>query len=205
MSIAEDQPIHYLGPGANGIAMSVADFDAIESCDERYRYELIHGVLVVNPIPSEQESDPNEELGHLLRSYQADGPQGSNLDATLPERYVYIGQDRRRADRVIWAGLGRVPDPKVDTPSIVVEFVSQGRRNWLRDYEEKRIEYLNAGVREYWVIDRFRRTMTVFLSNDQEQHEQVLSEADTYQTDLLPGFVLPLKQLFAAADRWSAE
>ena len=54
--------------------------------------------------------------------------------------------NRRRADRVIWTGLGRVPDPEKDIPSIVVEFVSKRRRDALRDYEAKRDEYLAAGV-----------------------------------------------------------
>ncbi|MDX1944706.1 MAG: hypothetical protein SFU86_04800 [Pirellulaceae bacterium] len=40
----------------------------------------------------------------------------------------------RRRDRALWIGLGRLPDPKVDLPTIVVEFVSPGRRNFLRDY-----------------------------------------------------------------------
>ena len=61
---------------------------------------------------------------------------------------------------MIWAGLGRMPNPRKDPPAIVVEFVSEGKRSWLRDYREKRAEYLAAGIREYWIIDRFARTMT---------------------------------------------
>ena len=62
---------------------------------------------------------------------------------------------------MIWAGLGRAPNPRKDVPTIVVEFVSEGKRNRVRDYREKRAEYLAAGVREYWIIDRFRRTQTI--------------------------------------------
>jgi hypothetical protein len=34
----------------NGICMSPADFDAITEYDDLYKYELIHGVVIVNPI-----------------------------------------------------------------------------------------------------------------------------------------------------------
>ncbi len=91
-----------------------------------------------------------------------------------------------------WDG---VPDVEHDLPTIVVEFVSRGKRDWIRDYEEKRGEYLALGVREYWVIDRFRRTMTVFRQPPAEPAEQVIDEKGTYRTPILPGFELPLARL----------
>ena len=56
--------------------MTPEEFDAVTAYDERYAYELINGVLVVTPIPSEAESDPNEELGVMLRTHQANHPRG---------------------------------------------------------------------------------------------------------------------------------
>jgi Uma2 family endonuclease len=191
-----------LGFGSAGILMTPEEFDAVTEYDDRYRYELIHGVLVVSPIPSEAEADPNEELGYLLRDYKARHPQGSALDKTLCERYISTPDSRRRADRVIWAGLGRVPDPEADVPTIVVEFVSKSKRDRTRDYEEKRREYLTLGVAEYWVIDRFRRVMTVYRQPDAAPAEQVVAAADTYRTPLLPGFELPLARLLTVADDW---
>jgi Uma2 family endonuclease len=105
--------------------MTPEEFDAITNYDDRYRYELVRGVLVVSPIPSEAERDPNEELGYLLRDYKKHHPLGSALDKTLAEHEILPGAERRRADRVIWAGLGRVPDPVTDVPTIVIEFVSK--------------------------------------------------------------------------------
>src|SRR5437773_7412094 len=153
-----------LSRASNGMLLTPAEFDAVTDYDDRYDYELIHGVVIVNPIPLEAESDPNEELGFWLRSYKQSHPQGAALDATLSERYLRTHDSRRKADRVIWAGLGRLPDPLVDVPTIVVEFVSRRKRDRLRDYEEKRREYLALGVQEYWIIDRFRRLMSVYRS-----------------------------------------
>jgi Uma2 family endonuclease len=89
-----------------------------------------------------------------------------------------------------------------DIPAIIVEFVSSKRRDWIRDYDEKRIEYLNAGARDYWIIDRFRRLMTIHRQNSGLPTTLVIKESESYQTDLLPGFVLPLARLLAKADQW---
>jgi len=117
--------------------------------------------------------------------------------------YVHFADSRRRADRVIWAGLGRIPDPKTDVPAIVVEFVSNRHRDRVRDYEEKRRQYLAIGVQEYWIIDRFQRIMTVCRGRPGEPAEQIIKENEIYRTPLLTGFELPLARLLKVADDWA--
>lgn len=201
-TLLESPPV--LGPDSNGRLMTPDEFDAVTEWDENYRYELVHGVLVVNSIPSEHQASPNDELGWLLRAYKWTHPSGAVLDETLPERYIRTTDSRRMADRVIWIGLGRTPDPKRDVPAIAVEFVSKGKRNWRRDYVEKKREYLEVGVKEYWIIDRFQRTMTVVLNAPGGPTETIVTESENYTTLLLPGFELPLARLFALADQWAA-
>ena len=188
--------------GCAGIRMTAQEFDAIRRSDPRFRYELIGGRLVLSRMPSIGEVGPNQELGRLLLNYGETAQGASVLDGTIPERYVTPGENRRRADRLIWTGLGRTPVEEEDLATIVVEFVSKSKRDWLRDYEEKRVEYLELGVVEYWVIDRFRYTMTVFRKPPAEPAEQILDATATYRTPLLPGFELPLARLFAVADKW---
>jgi Uma2 family endonuclease len=200
MSTVLDPRITYLDVSCNGMNMTPEEFDAVEDWDPAYEYELIRGTVIVNPIPSEGEVDPNGELEMMFRAYQAVHPQGKCLDKSLQERYVYLPDgSRRKADRVIWAGLGRRPHPKKDVPAIVVEFVSRAARDRRRDYELKRDEYLQLGVKEYWVIDRFHRFMMVFRPDGSEQK---ITESEIFQTSLLPGFELPLARLFALSDEW---
>ena len=146
-AVAQKKRKTILGPELNGTLMTPEELDAVEEYDDNYIYELIHGVLVVNPIPLESEVGPNEYVGHLLLAYWERDVAHSALDATLPERYIRTKDSRRRADRLIWAGLGRMPDWKKDLPSIAVEFVSRARRDRLRDYEEKQREIHGAGHR----------------------------------------------------------
>jgi Uma2 family endonuclease len=191
------------GPDWNGARLTPEEFDAIEEYDEDYSYELVHGVVVVNPIPLGEETGPNEMLGYLLLAYKNDHPQGKALDNTLPQQYVRTGTSRRLADRIIWAGLGRTPHRLNDRPTIAVEFVSGSKRDRKRDYEEKRKEYMEVGISEYWIIDRFRRIMAVISNQPDGPNERLVHESETYQTPLLPGFELPLARLLAVADEWA--
>jgi Uma2 family endonuclease len=187
------------GPGSAGLSMTNEQFDAIrpEQLQRGCRYELINGVLIVSPQPGVGERGPNDELGALLRIYRKNPASRGVIDQTLPEHTV-PATNRRRADRVIWTGLGRAPDFQNDIPSIIIEFVSKRWRDFIRDYQTKRDEYLAAGVKEYRVIDRFRRIMTIYRQGQIDPI--IVTERDTYQTDLLPGFALPLSELLAEAD-----
>ena len=196
-----EKRVRWLGPESMALVLSKDEFLAIDEYDDRYRYELIHGVVVVSPYPGPGERGPNGVLEHWLWSYHEASPQLSKLDGTLSEQAIDTGACIRRADRVIWASLGRQPSPMKDVPSIVIEFVSNTNRDRRRDYDDKRAEYASIGVVEYWVIDRFRRTMTVCRGN---HVARVVKQDEVYETPLLPGFRLPLGDLLEIADRWSA-
>src|SRR5579872_1304667 len=89
--------LHFeIGRRHNGILMTPEEFDAIDDYDDNYRYELINGVLIVNPMPSVFERDPNEELGYWLRRYSDQHP--GHLNKTIFEEYINTAVGRRRAD-----------------------------------------------------------------------------------------------------------
>ncbi len=185
-----------------GTLMDVDEFLQIEDFEEGWRYELLNGVVIVSPAPGPGERDPNDELNYSLRLYRDTHPNGSILDATMAEQEIETSLGIRRADRVIWAGLGRRPDPQADPPTIVIEFVSESSRDRRRDYEQKRLEYAEIGVAEYWIFDRFRRTLTVCCGNEAPR---IVRESETYSTRQLPGFELPMGKLLAVADRWKRQ
>jgi Uma2 family endonuclease len=62
----------------------------------------------------------------------------------------------------------------------------------------KRQEYFAAGVRLVWIVDPVARTVAVYTAPEQST---VWSEDQTLAGEpLLPGFTLPLRELFAALD-----
>lgn len=187
-----------IGPESAGMRMTPEEFAAIEDWDPHYRYELVHGVVVVSPPPSPGERKPSDRLAYLFQKYMEERPD-CPVDETLPEQEIRTSSGVRRADRTVWTGLGRTPDVQVDLPTIVIEIVSRTSRDRRRDYVEKRAEYADLGIAEYWVFDRFDRSMTVCRAG---MEDVVIREGESYTTDLLPGFELSFDELQGFADRY---
>ncbi len=94
---------------------------------------------------------------------------------------------------------GRVPREPVPTliPDLAVEVLSAGNTD--AEMDRKRSEYFGAGVRLLWVVNAERRTVTVYAS---ATTMEVLAEDRTLSGgDVLPGFTLELRDLFAELDR----
>ncbi len=188
-----------LGPACAGIQMTEDEFIAHDDWEIGPRYELIQGVLIVSPAVSGAERFPNDELGYWLRTYRDANP--GIIDDTAYECDVRTSHGIRRVDRAVFMNLGRAPKSIGDVPAIIVEFVSYGKRNIQRDYFDKRDEFLALGVKEYWVVDRFDRTLVVFSGATNDPQVRRFPASENYTTPLLPGFVLPLQELFDIADR----
>jgi Uma2 family endonuclease len=93
----------------------------------------------------------------------------------------------------------RIPDEPVPNvvPDLAVEVLS--RRNTPAEMALKRGEYFRAGVKLVWEIDPRARTVRVYTAVDQFRD---LTAADALDGGaVLPGFTLPLAQLFAELDR----
>ena len=73
----------------------------------------------------------------------------------------------------------------------------------MRDYVHKRAEYLAVGIQEYWIVNRFDRTMTVYRKSGKGKRETIVHGDEVYRTLLLPGFELELAKLLAVADAWA--
>ena len=172
-----------------GLLMTGAEFDAVEEVDPLYRYQLIRGVVVVSRRPVAAHERFVDIFGYLLRKHQFEHPNGAILDETLPGRYVRTEPDtRRQPDRAVWVGLGREPDEAIDIPAIIIEIVSRSRRDRVRDFETKRDEYRAAGVKEYWIVDRFADPGPAATVCCADGSERVVGPDQTYETPLLPGF-----------------
>lgn len=80
--------------------------------------------------------------------------------------------DPRRQDRY-WLGA-----------DLAVEVVSPDDPD--RDYEEKRVDYAEAGIQEYWIADPDRGTITVLtLQSGQYEEYGVFTRGDTVTSALL--------------------
>lgn len=92
----------------------------------------------------------------------------------------------------------RVPDEPVPdlAPDLAVEVLSLS--NAVKEMARKRREYFQAGVRLVWEVDPRRRQVSVYTEPDRATGS---TKADTLDGgDVLPGFTLPLPELFAELD-----
>ena len=81
-------------------------------------------------------------------------------------------------------------------PDLAVEVLSES--NTEAEMTRKRQDYFTAGVRLVWLVDPATRSVKVYTNVDQAT---VLQDEQTLQGgDILPGFSLPLRELFAELD-----
>lgn len=162
--------------------------------------ELIDGTLVEKAVGNE-ESFFASSFGRLLNNFVTDG----NLGWMTGEAGFYEFTDGQvRGPDLAFVSWDRSPGRRRSTdpipllsPDLVVEVLSPG--NTRAEMERKRGEYFRAGVRLVWEVDPRARTVRVYDAADRFTD---LSAADTLSGDpVLPGFALPLAQLFAELDR----
>jgi len=92
----------------------------------------------------------------------------------------------------------RIPDEPVPNlaPDLAVEVLSPG--NTKKEMERKLQDYFDAGVLLVWFVDPRKRTVKVYTSPDQFT---LLRQNQTLDGGaVLPGFSLPLRELFAELD-----
>jgi Uma2 family endonuclease len=99
-------------------------------------------------------------------------------------------------DRFPGGELPREPIPAV-APDLAVEVLSKG--NTEAEMTRKLDEYFRAGVRLVWYIDPETRSARVYTAPDKCVAVDPSQSLDG--SDVLPGFRLPLADLFAKAER----
>ena len=162
--------------------------------------ELIDGVLVEKPMGF-KESMLAVYLGSLLNVFVRPGNLGL---VTAPDGTVRLWAGRVRIPDLAFFSWDRIPGRRVPrepiptlAPDLAIEILSAS--NTVREMELKRQDYFNVGVRLVWEIDPVARTVHVYTAPDQRT---TLNEGDTLVGDpVLPGFQLPLRELFAELDR----
>lgn len=132
-----------------------ADLERIP--DDRNRYEVIEGRLLVSPSPSVPHQTVVLSLGAQLREFAAIAGgaafvapldiEFSEEDVVQPD-VLYVASDR----------MGIVGDRNIaGAPSLVIEVLSPS--SYDTDPGEKRDLYARYGVPEYWIVDP--RTHTI--------------------------------------------
>jgi Uma2 family endonuclease len=163
-------------------------------------YELINGILVEKPMGL-----PESFLAMVLGGLLGNWVSAHNLGAVLgPDAMMRLAPRLVRLPDVSFARWDRFPNRQVQVnvpipdlvPDLAVEILSVS--NTADEIERKRQEYFGHGTQVVWVIDPRARTVEVFTA---PAVSTLLQETGTLTGNpVLPGFTLPLRELFAELD-----
>jgi Uma2 family endonuclease len=165
--------------------------------DGRHRYELVRGELVtMAPAGYAHGNDATEIAWHLRSHVRRHGGGQVVVEVGF---ILARDPDVVRAPDVAYVDEARVPPPDEQSgffqgaPDIAVEVLSPGQP--AEPFLEKLLFYLAHGVRLVWVVNPVRETVLVLQPPGQIR---LLTIQDTLDGgDVLPGFSVPLAELFA--------
>ena len=161
-----------------------------------YLIEFTNGAIEVLPMPTRKHQAISRFLFLALLTFvQRLG--GTVFYAPLrlqiaptrfrePDLLLLLNKDDRRNQEAFWLGA-----------DLVVEIVSPD--NPERDTVEKRQEYAEAGIPEYWIVDPRSDTITVLtLDGDAYIEHGVFARGNVATSVLLDGFAVEVDAVFDA-------
>ncbi len=175
------------------------DWIRISESEDRL-WELVDGVLVEKAMGF-YESGLAAVLIYFIRHFLEDHDLGIVVGEAGASRYA---PGLVRIPDVSFVSWKRLPDGKTPreplpnlVPDLAVEVLSEG--NTEEEMERKLKEYFKAGVELVWYVDP--KTQSARVYHSPKRFALVSKEGVLDGGNVLPGFSLSLKDLFARADR----
>jgi len=161
------------------------------------KYYLIDGELCVKMSPSQRHSEIANLIAHYLTGFVLERGLGR-----VTIECGYHPPDNRKLlmlPDVAFEGLPRAALPSRLTyvpymPDLAVEIISPSQ-SWAQT-RRKAQRYLHHGTALAWLIDPESKTAEVWQRGT-EQRERIDLDGELPGGDVLPGFSLPLRQLFS--------
>ena len=180
------------------IAWTIRDIPFLPQ-NESVNYEIINGELFVTRSPHRLHQricgklfrylDAWSENSGLGETIIAPGVIFSNFDSVIPD--------------VVWVSKEKLTNIEDDAghllgaPELIIEVLSPGNNNEVRDKETKLKLYSLYGVREYWICDRFNKQVGIYRrENTRLALISTLLENDVIESPLLPSFSCLVSNLY---------
>ena len=177
-------------------AWSVCDYLALNT---NHLVEFSDGELEVLPMPTEDHQLIVAFLYEMLKRFISPQKLGTALFAPLrvelregkyrePDIVFMLAEHDDRRGNKFWHGA-----------DLVMEVVSEDDPD--RDLVEKRDEYGQAGICEYWIVDPRSRTVTVLTLDATERAYRQAGQypaGTTAESVLLNGFTADVTEIFSS-------
>lgn len=188
MEIASDKTISEKRNWTDEEFMALPDGD---------RYELVNGELIIAGNSGMEHGNLGAFLCGLLEIYARRNKLGSTFDSSTAFT-MKIGNKRSpdvsfvAKDRL--KGLKKLPKGFFQgAPDLAVEIISPS--NTFDEIHTKIVEYFDSGSKLVWVIHPDEESVLVY---HKPQPDKLLQRSDSLDGEtIIPGFTLPLAELFA--------
>ncbi|NEP48373.1 MAG: Uma2 family endonuclease [Moorea sp. SIO3C2] len=156
-------------------------------------YEIIEGELFMTLTPHRR----HQQICGIIFSYLNNWSESTGNGETIITPGIIFSDSDNVIPDVVWVSherLAQIEDEAghlTAAPELVVEVISKGIDNEKRDREVKVKLYSIQGVKEYWIVDRFRKQVEVYR-RDKGKLTLVatLFENDELNSPLLPNFAV---------------
>jgi Uma2 family endonuclease len=197
-----------IGPEDQGRKMSLKDFEFVET-QEGYHYELSRGFITVSEVANIYHALVVSIIRDALGVFKTENPGRiflilNSMECKLlvrkwkserhPDLAVYLTKPKGAKDRTMWRHW---------LPELAIEVVSE--RSVDRDYIDKRQEYWDLGIKEYWIVDTRREHVVLLRRGKTDWTEKRLGATGNITTKLLPGFALPFKTILDSAAQMDSD
>jgi len=166
--------------------------------DDDERCELIDGVIYMLSSPSQAHQEIGGELFWQLRGFLKEklckvfqAPfdvclnSAGDKDNTVVQPDIVIVCDKSKLDGKRCNGA----------PDMVIEILSASTSK--RDMVIKFKKYLQAGVREYWIVDPDRKVVSVNILNNGNYIAHAYGDEDIVPVHVLEGCKIDMKDVFS--------
>ena len=163
------------------------------------RYEIIDGELYVSRAPTVPHQHACFQVSHALGTWDDETQAGFVFGGPG----LVFAPDNDVIPDLVWVSRGRLAQALDEkghfrvAPELVVEVLSPGPVNELRDRQLKLDLYSRQGVQEYWIVDWQQHSMQVYRRVGSGLNlAATLADGDVLSTPLLPGFSLAVSKLW---------
>ncbi|MCL2064504.1 MAG: Uma2 family endonuclease [Candidatus Cloacimonetes bacterium] len=170
--------------------------------DDDVRYELIDGVAYALAAPSRDHQvilgELHTQFNTILKNKDCKpfmapsdvrlNVKGLNDDVFQPDLFVIC--DKSKFNKLSYIGA----------PELIIEIISPSTAQ--KDRIKKYQKYLEAKVKEYWIVDPISKSVSVFiLENDRYMHS-IFSINDKIPVSVLKDCVIDMKAVFDEVDTY---
>jgi Uma2 family endonuclease len=166
---------------------------------QNWMVEYTNGCIEVLPTPTLAHQLIVRFLLDALRAFVEPKNLGQVLFAPLPVKTVPT--EYREPDLIFNFTENHAKRARkyYTGADLLMEVVSEDRRSYERDYDKKRLDYAEAGIPEYWIIDPQQQRITMLAMEGRQYVEHgVFGAGSVAASRLLEDFTINVDAAFAA-------